>query len=378
MISTRMDQMYHIPDLPLPYDLETKAVLKQLAKSYRCLSELKGVAKTIPNERILISTLILQEARDSSSVEDIVTTQDDIYRAGLVGEDRLPAAVKEVCNYREALNCGYTLVKANGLLTNNYIIQIQNTLKQTAGGFRSLPGTELRRVDATVVYRPPQDYDTVVGKMANLEAFINDKTLSDLDPLVKMAVIHHQFESIHPFTDGNGRTGRILNVLYLVLSGLLDLPILYLSRYVTRNKGEYYRCLQAVRDRDGDNAAEWEQWILYILRGVEQTSQETIALVQGIASLMADYKQRLKPLFGTKYRHEILNNLFFHPYTKIEFMQKELQSSRMTATKYLDTIVDAGLLEKRKMGRENYYVNMRLMALFVNREWASGSSVDKQ
>lgn len=256
---------YEIPLLPLPYDLETKAVLRQANKANRKLAELKGVAQTIPNERILISSLTLQEAKDSSAVENIVTTQDDLYRAGLdAGFTLIGAATKEVLFYREAINEGFKLVRNKNILTLNDIKRIQEVLEQNSAGFRTTPGTQLKRSsDGAVIYTPPQDGQRIVELMSNLEQFINDDELCPIDPLVKMAIIHHQFESIHPFYDGNGRTGRIVNILYLVTSGLLDLPILYLSRYITHNKAEYYERIQAIRNATGDNSAQWEEWILY-------------------------------------------------------------------------------------------------------------------
>ena len=358
---------YQIPNLPLIIDVETKAVLKQLARSNRALAELKGVAGTIPNENILISSLTLQEAKDSSSVENIITTQDDLYRADLAIKDfTVSPAAKEVQNYREAIFHGFQLVRQHKLLTNNNIISIQNVLKHTKGGFRVTPGTCLKRDDGMIIYEPPQHPEDILRYMGNLEAFINTPDLSDVDPLVKMAIIHHQFESIHPFSDGNGRTGRIVNILYLVINDLLDLPILYLSRFITHNKGDYYRLLQAVRDCGADNAKEWEEWILFILKGVEETSIETTAMIKAISKMMADYKAVLKPLFGTTYKHELLNNLFFHPYTKIEFVCHDMGVQRKTGAKYLDMIVAAGLLNKIKIGRENYYINERLFELFLN------------
>lgn len=222
------------------------------------------------------------------------------------------------------------------------------------------------REDGGIVYTPPQDKEQIEQYMQNLEEFINDETLCALDPLIKMAIIHHQFESIHPFYDGNGRTGRIINVLYLVTSGLLDLPILYLSRYITHHKATYYQLIQNIRDKNINNSKEWENWILYILKGVEETAVETIRLVKGISKLMNDYKAVLRPLFGKQYKHELINNLFFHPYTKIEFMERDLMLNRKTVAKYLDVIVDSGLLRKEKIGRENYYINIQLVDLFIN------------
>lgn len=362
-----MDNTYTIPNLPLQYDLETKEILRQVNRANRKLAELKGVAQTIPNERILISSLTLQEAKDSSAVENIVTTQDDLYRAGLdFGYQLINPATKEVLFYREAINEGFRMVRNRNVLTLNDIKHVQQILEQNTAGFRTTPGTQLKRsTDGAVIYTPPQDGMAIENYMANLERFINDESLSSLDPLIKMAIIHHQFESIHPFYDGNGRTGRIINILYLVITGLLDLPILYLSRYVTRNKGEYYRLIQAIRDKNNDNAKEWEAWILFMLKGVEITAEDTISLVKNIGDLMAEYKRIIRPAFGGKYNHELLNGLFYHPYTKIGHVESNMQVSRQTASKYLDKIVGLGLLKKEKLGKENYYVNTRLRNMFI-------------
>lgn len=366
---------YNIPKLPLDFDFETKAIMRQVTKSNRRLAELKGVALTIPNENILLSSLVLQEALDSSAVENIVTTSDELYRAELDIKGGLTnAATKEVLNYREAMQVGFDMVRRNRLLTLNDIKQIQKTLEHNNAGFRTVPGTKLKSSKGEVVYIPPQSGEDVARYMSNLELYINDPEIHDIDPLIKMAIIHHQFESIHPFYDGNGRTGRIIAILYLVENDLLDLPILYLSRYITHNKGEYYRLIQRIRDNDPDNAEDWEKWVLFILKGVEETAIETIRLVKSISALMAKYKNILKPLFGKQYKHELLNNLFFHPYTKIEFMERDMSVQRKTAAKYLDTIVsETGLLKKQKLGRSNYYINTELMELFIFRAENSGS-----
>ena len=372
-----MKVSYTIPELPLQYDLETKAVLKQVNQANRKLAELKGVARTIPNEAILISTLTLQEARESSEVENIVTTHDDLYRADLaLKQDVVSASTKEVLNYREAIVHGFSIVRKQMMLTNNTIKSIQEKLEHNSAGFRSVPGTALKKNDGEVVYTPPQNHQQILEYMNNLEKFINVSELSDLDPLIKMAIIHHQFESIHPFYDGNGRTGRIINVLYLVMSDMLDLPILYLSRYITRNKGEYYRLIQAIRDNDGNNQKEWEEWILFILKGVEETAEDTIRLVKGIGDLMNKFKNILRPAFGNRYKHELLNNLFFHPYTKIEFVQRDMIVERKTAAKYLEKIVEMGLLKKIKIWNTNYYVNTELVELFMNRAEAVADNVE--
>lgn len=373
-----MANKYIIPTLPLPYDLETVAVLKQLNKANKKLAELKGIARTIPNENILISMLALQEARDSSAVENIVTTQDDLYQAGVSDNIRIiNPATKEVLRYREAIFEGFEMVRKNKILSNNVIKKVQEKVKQNNAGFLVSPSKALvNQSDGRVIYTPPQDINEVNEKMSNLETFINDQELSNLDPLIKMAIIHHQFESIHPFGDGNGRTGRIVNILYLVITDLLDLPILYLSRYITHHKGEYYHLIQAIRDKNTDNAKEWVEWILFILKGVEETAGNTIELVKGISHLMAEYKNVLRPIFDKAYKHELINNLFFHPYTKIEYMQHDMIVQRKTAAKYLDKIVETGLLEKVKKGRENYYINVKLCNLFLNYNEMSEQKTD--
>ena len=362
-----MGKGYKIPSLPLDFDIESKEILRQVNRANRALAELKGIAATIPNETILISTLTLQEAKDSSEIENIVTTQDDLYKAEIDIEKQLiTAATKEVLKYREALQRGFELVRKDALLTNSRIKDIQMLLEGNRAGFRSQAGTTLKNSHGEIVYTPPQNKDEIERSMANLEAFINHPAMCEIDPLIKMAIIHHQFESIHPFYDGNGRTGRIINVLYLVINGLLDLPILYLSRYITQNKSQYYFLIQAIGDKGEDNSLAWEEWILFMLKGVELTARNTIRLVQGISKLMQEYKQILRPLFGKNYKHELLNNLFYHPYTKIEFMQRDLMVQRKTASKYLNKMVDEGILIVVKIGRENYYINQALIALFLN------------
>ena len=373
IISREMDmgKSYSIPTLPLAFDVESKEILRQVNKANRALAELKGVATTIPNEAILINTLTLQEAKESSEVENIVTTQDDLYKAEIdVGKQLITAATKEVLRYRETLQLGFQLVKEEAQLSNKIVKKIQMYLVGNQAGFRSQAGTMLKNGQGETVYTPPQSRDDIERAMANLEAFINRPEMCEIDPLIKMAIIHHQFESIHPFYDGNGRTGRIINVLYLVINRLLDLPILYLSRYITQNESQYYSLIQAIRDKGEENSREWQEWILFILKGVEQTALDTTRLVQGISALMQRHKQTLRPLFGKNYRHELLNNLFYHPYTKIEFMQRDLMVQRKTAAKYLNVMVEAKVLVVVKIGRENYYINRELMELFLNQGFA--------
>ena len=340
-------------------DLESKAVLKSASVANRSLAELKGISKTIPNEAILLSTLPWREAKDSSEIESIVTTHDELFRGELLFADISPAT-KEVQNYVRALLHGSALVRQNGLLTTNHILEIQEKLACSQGGLRKLPGTTLRNNLGEVIYTPPQSATEVADLMGELEKFINQPDLVDWDPLVKMAFVHHQFESIHPFYDGNGRTGRILNILYLQLQGLLDLPTLYLSSHIIRNKTEYYRLLQHTRD-----TGDWEPWLLYMLQGVDVTARSTLRIVQGIATEMSEYKQRIRKELPKLYSQDLLNHLFRQPYTKIEFLERDLKVTRQTASKYLDQLAQTGLIAKKKHGRANYYINNRLVSLLV-------------
>lgn len=350
--------MQDLAKLPPVSEFETGSVLKAVIRASRWLAELKGLSATIPNQSILINSLVLQEAKDSSEIESIITTHDEMYMAELgVNFINSPAA-KEVQDYASALRVGFDLVKKDQLLTCNHILIIQKTLEKNEAGFRKQAGTNLKNQSTEeVIYIPPQNLQTIIELMTNLENYINDDGLSDVDPLIKMAIIHHQFESIHPFYDGNGRTGRIINILYLVLKGLLDIPILYMSQYIIETKSMYYRLLQSVRDTNN-----WEEWILYILDGVELTALRACLTVQKIKNLMQEYKYGIRENFAF-YSQDLLNNLFCHPYTKIDFVERELKISRMTATKYLDQLVSAGYLEKRKIWRHSYYINRRLFDL---------------
>ncbi|HRP75046.1 MAG TPA: Fic family protein [Rhodocyclaceae bacterium] len=333
---------------------DTPAILKRLASASRQLAELKGIASAIPNQAILINALGLQEAKDSSEIENIVTTHDELFKDDVSPDSFTNAAAKEVLRYRQALRLGFERVRGTGLITVGHILEIQAELERNTAGFRRLPGTALRNGRGDTVYTPPQDPDEIVVLMGALERFINESDRFGADPLVKMALIHHQFESIHPFYDGNGRTGRILNVLYLVREGLLDVPVLYLSRHIVQTKADYYRLLQAVRETDA-----WETWVEYMLEAVEETAGQTITTVRAIKDALFDYKHRIRGQFKF-YSQDLINNLFMHPYTKIEFVERDLGVSRLTAAKYLDALDAAGFVQKRKVGRSNYYINVAL------------------
>lgn len=347
---------YSIPNLPLEQDIESKKVLKKLTLAHKALAELNGVSDTIPNQEIILNTLSLQEAKDSSAIENIITTHDELFSSDELTKQFASSAAKEVFNYAASLKYGFSLVKKHGLLTANNIIDIQGVLEESRSGFRKVPGTTLKN-DQTgeVIYTPPQNHQDIVKHMNNLEAFINVPDLTDLDPLVKMAIIHHQFESIHPFYDGNGRTGRIINILYLVKEDLLNLPILYLSRYINQNKAQYYQLLQQTRD-----TCEWEDWIMFILEAIEKTSMQTTTIIKGIKQLMQNYKVIIRENEPKIYSQDLINNLFKHPYTKIEFLVDDLNIARQTASRHLDKLIDLDLVHKQRIGKENFYINKAL------------------
>ncbi|MCK5522425.1 MAG: Fic family protein [Thiomargarita sp.] len=349
-----------LPELPPAIDLETKQILKKTITANRKLAELKGIINTIPNATILINTLYIQEAKDSSAIENIITTYDEIYKQNLFTDLIKNPAVKEVENYAHALKTGFQLIKQQGFLSLNHICTIQQEIVQNKAGFRKQLIQLKNEQTGEIIYTPPQNPHIINQLLNNLEQYINVPN-DELDPLIRMAIIHYQFESIHPFYDGNGRTGRIINILYLNLHQLLDLPALYLSRYITRNKANYYRLLQEVREKNN-----WEDWIYYMLDAVEQTSEQTITLILEIKTIMMDYKNRLRKALPKIYSQDLLNNLFKHPYTKIAFIEEDLNISRKTATKYLDILVEHGFLQKEKVWKTSYYINQPLLNLIVS------------
>jgi Fic family protein len=349
--------------IPPNVELETTQTLKKALQAQRYLSELKGISKTIPNQGIILNTLPLQEAKDSSEIENIVTTSDTLFKADVEKDYKIDQVTKEVQRYAAALNKGFELIQKENLLTIRHIKAIQQVLENNEAGVRTLPGTKLTNpATQEIVFVPPQDIQIIEKGLDNLESYINDDSISSVHPLIKMAVVHVQFESIHPFYDGNGRTGRIINMLYLVLKGLLDIPVLYMSRYIVRTKPDYYRLLQRVRTH-----GEWQQWIIYLLEGIEQTSKQTISVIIGIRELMMDYKHRIRDSYSF-YSQDLINHLFRHPYSKISYLQSELDVSRPTATKYLDELSEAGFLMKIKQGRTNYYINTALLDLLQKDE----------
>ncbi|MEI6082545.1 MAG: Fic family protein [Verrucomicrobiota bacterium] len=344
-----------IPDLSL---LESREVWMAIAEAERHLAELKGLCETLPNQAILISTLSIQEAKDSSEIENIITTHDEIFADR--EEESANGSVKEVRYYVEALRVGFEEVRKSGLIRLKTLLDVQTLIEPKKAGLRKLPGTVLKNpASGRIVYEPPQSAAEVESLMNNLIDFLHAE--DDLNPILRMAIAHHQFESIHPFYDGNGRTGRILNLLILQKEGLLDLPVLYLSRYITTTKGEYYRLLQETREK-----GLWKDWCLYMIRGVSMTARSEIALVKSLRALMQETKVKIRSRLEKIYSQDLLNNLFRHPYTKIEFVEKELGISRVTASKYLELLVAEGILRKEKRGKTNFFINEPLFQLLSN------------
>jgi len=340
--------------LPLKKDIETKEILKKSIRANSALSKLNGIVKIIPNELILINALALQEAKDSSEIENIITTHDELYLASV--SDSFTKEIKEVQNYKEALLYGFKQVKEKKIITSSDIIKIQSLITNNNAGIRRQIGTVLKN-DKTgeIIYTPPQNYDEIMQLLNSLFLYINDDNLEDYDYLIKMALIHYQFESIHPFYDGNGRSGRILNVLYLVLKDLLDLPILYLSSYIIKHKADYYRLLQEVRTKKSYN-----EWILYILDAIEVTANQTSKLIENISILMDNTQNKIKTKLPKIYSKDLVEILFLHPYTKINTLVSKLGVTRKTASKYLKELEKIEVLKEEKKGRNRYFINIDL------------------
>lgn len=338
-------------------DLRTPKILEALNNASRSLAELKGFANSIPNQHILINAITINEAKDSSAIENIVTTHDNIYKV-LTESGFKDDAAKEVVDYRRAIWCGYELIKEKEFISTNDLVKLQSMIEYNNAGIRRTPGTKLLNSNTgEVVYTPPQEENEIRNLLKNLEDYINNFD-DGVDILIKMALIHYQFESIHPFYDGNGRTGRILNVLYLVLNNLLDSPILYLSNYINSNKDDYYRLFKAVRD---DN--NYEDWIIYILKGVEETSKSAIKLIKLIMNEMENFKKKFIEKLPKIYSDELLEALFYEVYTRINYVENKCNVTRQTASTYLNQLTDIGLLEYEKIGRESIYKNTRLIEL---------------
>lgn len=356
--------------LPVTFDFETTPILKKLITAHKELALLNGICDSIPNQAVLVHTLALQEAKDSSEIENIITTHADIYTAIANPEfSEMRPATKEVLHYVDAIMRGYHLYQQRKILSLSCIEEIQATIECNNAGLRKLPGTALVN-DRTneIVYEPPMPNE-IPDLMDNFLLFFNNDSAWSADPLVKMAILHYQFESIHPFYDGNGRTGRILNILYLLHEGLLNYPVLYLSRYININKGLYYKYLQTVRE--SGKAEQWEAYILFMLEGVIRTSRLTNYIVTSLRNMMVEYKHTIRNRHPSFYSQDLINILFSYPYTRIGILKDRLGVSYLTARKYLDILVDDNLLEKIRLGRDCYYVNTSMMRILADSDTSS-------
>jgi Fic family protein len=364
----------NLPALPPPADrIETPAILKKCISARVALAELKQAAELIPNAGVLVNALPLLEAQASSEIENIVTTTDRLFEYVDMPEHRADAATKETLRYRRALFEGARKVQ-NGAITIDTAIDVCRTIKDAALEIRSKPGTSLRNnVSGLVVYTPPEGSALIREKLENWQHFLAAE--NELDPLIRVAIQHYQFEAIHPFTDGNGRTGRILNILYLVQQGLLDNPILYLSRYIIRNKADYYRLLLEVTTQQS-----WEPWILYMLDGIENTCLWTTDKIKAIRELMQHTGQYIQRRLPKMYTWELVELLFKQPYCRIANVVDAGLAKRQTASVYLKLLADLGVLREVTTGRESLFVHPKYVELLTGEEnvWVFYAGVETE
>ena len=347
-----------LPPLPPSIDIETKTILKKAINANKALAGLKGICSIIPNPSILVNSIILQEAKNSSQIENIVTTNDQLYEAFTATSKKYDVYTKEVLRYREALWEGFNRLQKRKLLTTNSYINVYNVIKANSAGIRNTPGTKIVTSTGKTLYTPPEGEKIIRDKLRNLEEFIHNEK-DDIDPLIKLALIHYQFEAIHPFTDGNGRTGRIINILYLVLIGLLDLPVLYLSKYIIENKDKYYQLLRNVTAN-----SEWEPWIEYVLDGIETTATYTEEKIIHIRKLLDDTIEQAKAELPKRvYSKELIELLFVQPYCKVKQLVDADIAKRQTAAEYLRELERIGILKSKKVGTANLYLNIKLYEL---------------
>ena len=361
----KFDQNKPYNDLPLlspKAEVESKQILKKAISANKALAELKGVAALIPNQNILLNTLVLEEARDSSAIENVITTRDKLYEAMAISSQKIDPATKEVLNYRKALWKGFSDVKRKGFLSTNMIINIQAELVETNAGIRKLPGTVLQNdITKEVIYTPPVGESNIRSLLKNFEDYLNAS--NSIDPLVNLAILHYQFESIHPFYDGNGRTGRIINLLYLALNELLDLPILYLSSFIIKNKHNYYRFLREVTYNKN-----WEQWILYMLDAIESTAIDTSAKIKKIKKILDDTVVEVKEKLPKIYTKELVEILFNEPYCRIATIVENGLAARKAAGIYLRELEKFEILSSKKIGSDVIFINNKLYNLFKGKK----------
>jgi len=350
------DQPYNdLPSLPPLGKLETTAVLKKAIAANRRLAELKGLVNSIPNQAILVNSIVLQEAQLSSEIENIVTTNDELYKAAADEKLATNPHAKEVLLYRQALWHGFNSLKKKPLTTNLFI-EIAEIIKGKSIGIRRVPGTKIANSRGEIIYTPPEGEAIIRDKLSNLEQFLHAE--DEIDPLIKLAILHYQFEAIHPFVDGNGRTGRIINILFLVEKGLLDTPILFLSHYILRTKSSYYTGLRNITEK-----GSWINWIMYILEAIEATAVETEQRVHNILIAMEEARKLIQNKAPKIYSKDLIDIIFQHPYCKIRFLEVAGLAKRQTAAIYLQTLEELGLLKSIKIGLEKYFINKKLIKI---------------
>ncbi|HLV51817.1 MAG TPA: Fic/DOC family N-terminal domain-containing protein [Flavobacterium sp.] len=345
-----------LPLLPPKADIETKEILRKTISAGRALAQLNGTLLNLPNPTLFLDTIYLQEAKASSEVENIITTNDELYKSLVADKKVENSATKEVLSYKEALWLGLEQLKKKPFITTNLCISIVQCIKQNTASIRVTPGTTLSNTKGEVIYTPPSGEPIIREKLANLEKFINED--ESIDPLIKMALMHYQFEAIHPFADGNGRTGRILLLLYLKLSGLLDTPAIYLSEYIIKNKADYYKSLRSVTENN-----DWGSYILYMLDMIEETSNKGLERLNKITTTMDKTANEIKIKLPKIYSKDLVEILFRLPYTKRQHLINENIGNPKTVGSYLQTLEENGFLKSVKVGKEKLYLNQRLLKI---------------
>ncbi|WP_392348253.1 Fic family protein [uncultured Polaribacter sp.] len=345
-----------LPILPPKTNLETTKVLRKTIDASRALAKLNGMLTNLPNPTLFLDTIHLQEAKASSEIENIITTNDDLYRSLVADKKFDNLATKEVISYKEALWNGLQQIETRPFISTNLCVEIVQSIKKNTAGIRTTPGTALKNTNDETIYTPPTGEDVIREKLHNLETFINGDDA--IDPLIKMALMHYQFEAIHPFSDGNGRTGRILLLLYLKLEKLLDTPAIYLSEYIIKNKADYYTKLRMVTENN-----DWEGWILYMLEMVEYTAKKGLERLRNVTSLMEQMATEIKETLPKVYTKELIEILFRLPYTKRQFLIDAKLGTPKTVGNYLMELEKSGFLISEKVGKEKLYLNHKLMAI---------------
>lgn len=347
----------NLPLLPPKREIETKIILRKTISAGRALAQLKGTLLNLPNPTLFLDTIYLQEAKASSEVENIITTNDELYKSLVADRKVENSATKEVLSYKEALWLGLEQLKKKPFITTNLCISIVQCIKQSTASVRNTPGTTLNNTKGKIIYTPPSGEKVIREKLKNLEKFINED--ETIDPLIKMALMHYQFEAIHPFTDGNGRTGRILLLLYLKLSGLLDTPAIYLSEYIIKHKAEYYKCLRGVTENN-----EWENYILYMLDMIEVTSMKGLERLNKIITSIETTAEEIKKKLPKIYSKDLIEILFRLPYTKRQHLIDENIGNLKTVGNYLIALEENKFLKSVKVGKEKLYLNKKLLGIF--------------